>query len=87
MSEQSKRRLEHFLRIATATNNIEPEKEILSFCPTKGSLAAPSDDDVVIISAYRTPLTKAKRGGFKDTHVTDLLIAVLKVSILRILFI
>lgn len=26
-----------------------------------------SDHDVVIVSALRTPLTKAKRGAFKDT--------------------
>uniref|UniRef100_A0A7N0V4Y3 acetyl-CoA C-acyltransferase n=1 Tax=Kalanchoe fedtschenkoi TaxID=63787 RepID=A0A7N0V4Y3_KALFE len=35
-------------------------------------------DDVVIVAAYRTPLCKAKRGGFKDTHADDLLAAVLK---------
>jgi acetyl-CoA acyltransferase 1 len=28
---------------------------------------APIDEDVVIVSALRTPITKAKRGGFKDT--------------------
>lgn len=28
---------------------------------------AKSDDDVVICSAVRTPLTKGKRGGLKDT--------------------
>ncbi|WIA37193.1 hypothetical protein OEZ86_014146 [Tetradesmus obliquus] len=30
-------------------------------------------DDVVIVSALRTPLTKAKRGGLKDTDAVDLL--------------
>uniref|UniRef100_A0A7N0USF1 acetyl-CoA C-acyltransferase n=1 Tax=Kalanchoe fedtschenkoi TaxID=63787 RepID=A0A7N0USF1_KALFE len=35
-------------------------------------------DDVVIVSAYRTPLCKAKRGGFKDTPADDLLATVLK---------
>ncbi|KAG6781459.1 hypothetical protein POTOM_014365 [Populus tomentosa] len=30
-------------------------------------------DDVVIVAAYRTPLCKSKRGGFKDTHADDLL--------------
>lgn len=30
--------------------------------------------------AYRTPICKAKRGGFKDTHPDDLLAAVLKVG-------
>eukprot|EP01122_Echinamoeba_exundans_P003282 TRINITY_DN13408_c1_g1_i1.p1 TRINITY_DN13408_c1_g1~~TRINITY_DN13408_c1_g1_i1.p1 ORF type:complete len:440 (-),score=144.81 TRINITY_DN13408_c1_g1_i1:93-1412(-) len=44
---------------------------------------APSDDDVVIIAAVRTPITKAKRGGFKDTHWTDLLSVVLKEVVQR----
>ncbi|KAL6291889.1 hypothetical protein ACE6H2_000031 [Prunus campanulata] len=35
-------------------------------------------DDVVIVAAYRTPICKAKRGGFKDTHADDLLAPVLK---------
>eukprot|EP00798_Chlamydomonas_sp_ICE-L_P015560 gene15560-21654_t len=35
-------------------------------------------DDVVIVSALRTPLTKAKKGGLKDTDAVDLLCAVFK---------
>ncbi|KAG5531205.1 hypothetical protein RHGRI_025980 [Rhododendron griersonianum] len=35
-------------------------------------------DDVVIVAAYRTPLCKSKRGGFKDTYADDLLAPVLK---------
>uniref|UniRef100_A0A453Q308 Thiolase N-terminal domain-containing protein n=1 Tax=Aegilops tauschii subsp. strangulata TaxID=200361 RepID=A0A453Q308_AEGTS len=35
-------------------------------------------DDVVIVAAYRTPICKAKRGGFKDTYPEDLLTPVLK---------
>ncbi|KAF2285637.1 hypothetical protein GH714_006114 [Hevea brasiliensis] len=38
-------------------------------------------DDVVIVAAYRTPLCKSKRGGFKDTHADDLLAPVLKAVI------
>ncbi|KAL4643787.1 hypothetical protein ACB092_02G117100 [Castanea dentata] len=38
-------------------------------------------DDVVIVAAYRTPICKAKRGGFKDTHADDLLAPVLKAVI------
>lgn len=30
-------------------------------------------------SAYRTPICKSKRGGFKDTYPEDLLATVLKV--------
>ncbi|OMH80996.1 3-ketoacyl-CoA thiolase B, peroxisomal [Zancudomyces culisetae] len=37
-----------------------------------------SPEDVVIVSALRTPLTKAKRGGFKDTKAIHLLASVLK---------
>ncbi|KAL2642271.1 hypothetical protein R1flu_009858 [Riccia fluitans] len=36
------------------------------------------DDDIVIVSAYRTALTKARRGGFKDTPAEDMLAPVLK---------
>ncbi|KAG5588425.1 hypothetical protein H5410_048859 [Solanum commersonii] len=38
-------------------------------------------DDVVIVAAYRTPLCKAKKGGFKDTYPDDILAAVLKAVI------
>ncbi|OWZ21629.1 3-ketoacyl-CoA thiolase [Phytophthora megakarya] len=35
---------------------------------SKGSAAAVApEDDVVVVSALRTPITKARRGGFKDT--------------------
>ncbi|KAL2347856.1 hypothetical protein Fmac_001856 [Flemingia macrophylla] len=37
-----------------------------------------SEDDVVIVAAYRTAICKAKRGGFKDTLPDDLLATVLK---------
>lgn len=35
-------------------------------------------DDVVVVAALRTPMTKAKRGGLKDTDAVDLLATVLK---------
>ncbi|XP_006649171.1 3-ketoacyl-CoA thiolase 2, peroxisomal [Oryza brachyantha] len=35
-------------------------------------------DDVVVVAAYRTPICRAKRGGFKDTYPEDLLTTVLK---------
>jgi len=72
--EQQVRRLQHILRTVQPVN----ERQLIPE-PTKGIVK--SDDDVVIISALRTPLTKAKRGGFKDTHITDLLAAVLKATI------
>ncbi|KFY94193.1 hypothetical protein V500_03383 [Pseudogymnoascus sp. VKM F-4518 (FW-2643)] len=52
-----------------------------------GHLASPADgkarllqknpDDIVITLAIRTPLTKARKGGLKDTPIDDLLIAIL----------
>ncbi|KAK9811276.1 hypothetical protein WJX72_001035 [[Myrmecia] bisecta] len=44
---------------------------------------AASLDDVVVVSALRTPITKAKRGGFKDTPADDMLAAVLKATLQR----
>lgn len=38
---------------------------------------AGSSDDIVIVSALRTAITRAKKGGFKDTHPGELLSAVL----------
>lgn len=40
-------------------------------------------DDVVVVSALRTPLTRAKRGGLKDTPAEDLLAAVLQATVAR----
>ena len=34
----------------------------------RGALFKKSPDDVVITMAIRTPLTKARKGGFKDTR-------------------
>ncbi len=35
-------------------------------------------DDIVITLAVRTPLTKAKKGGFKDTSLEYMIYAILK---------
>lgn len=43
-----------------------------------GFLSGDRRDDVVIVSALRTPIAKAKRGGFKDTTPDVLLAHVLK---------
>ena len=40
-------------------------------------------DDVVIVTACRTPLCKARRGGLKDTPPDDLVAAVLKETLRR----
>ncbi|RXK42679.1 acetyl-CoA acyltransferase [Tremella mesenterica] len=42
-----------------------------------------SSDDVVIVSAVRTAITKAKKGGFKDCLPEDLLAAVFKETLKR----
>ena len=44
----------------------------------KTALTHKSPDDVVIVAAVRTPMTRSKRGGFKDTLPEDLLAAALK---------
>ncbi|KAM2432371.1 hypothetical protein ACFX1W_019582 [Malus domestica] len=46
------------------------------FCSTTSALPPPT---LLLLSpAYRTPICKAKRSGFKDTHADDLLAPVLK---------
>jgi len=45
----------------------------------KGAADQPkSPDDVVIVSAVRTPIARGKKGSFKDTVPDDLLAAVLE---------
>lgn len=55
--------------------------------PTAAGDSAPyprlgvADDDVVIVAALRTPLTKARRGGLRDTDAVDLLATVFKAAL------
>lgn len=44
---------------------------------TMGELGKKSPDDVVVVSAFRTPLAKANKGSFVDTRPEDMLAAVL----------
>jgi len=44
---------------------------------TMGELGKKHPDDVVIVSALRSALTKSKTGGFKDTYAEDMLAPVL----------
>ena len=37
-----------------------------------------TEEDVVVVCALRTPITKARKGGLKDTPADDLVAAVLK---------
>jgi len=48
---------------------------------SQAHVSAARDDDVVIVSALRTPICKAKRGGFKDSTPIDLLTAVFQAVI------
>ena len=41
--------------------------------PTSASMFNNGPDDVVIVSALRTPICKARRGGLKDTLPDDML--------------
>jgi len=50
---------------------------LLSNCCVTAS-SSKRDDDVVIVAAVRTAIGKAKRGVYKDTHWTNLLITALK---------
>lgn len=49
----------------------------------KENTSAKSDDDVVICAAVRTPLTKGKRGGLKDTAPEVMLSTVLREAAAR----
>lgn len=74
MEEQAARRIQQLantLGVENSNSNVE-----VSNCAA--SKHSKSDDDVVIVAALRTPICKAKRGGFKDTHPTELLATVLK---------
>ncbi|CAK5279408.1 unnamed protein product [Mycena citricolor] len=45
---------------------------------SKNAILAKHDDDVVIVSAIRSAITKGKKGGFKDTFPEEILSHVLK---------
>jgi len=45
--------------------------------------AAKADDDIVVVSAIRTPITRARKGGFRDTQPDALLAAVLAETVKR----
>jgi len=51
--------------------------------PGRSKILQKYDDDVVIVSAVRTALCKAKKGGFRSTHAEELLSGVLKAAYTR----
>lgn len=79
-------------RLDTLMNQVAPApkaKNVCNVAPTAatsstlplGTPGEKKDDDIVIVSAVRTAITKARKGGFKDTPVEDLLAAVLKATV------
>lgn len=72
--------LEH---LRPSTSNQIPKPSLSASACLAGDSAAHSriaafGDDIVIVAAYRTALCKSKRGGFKDTHPSDILAPCLK---------
>ncbi|KAI8817420.1 Thiolase, N-terminal domain-containing protein [Fimicolochytrium jonesii] len=62
--------------MSTASDRID---SIANHLTITGAAKAPrSPDDVVIVAAYRTPLCKAGKGAFKETHPEYLLSVALK---------
>jgi acetyl-CoA acyltransferase 1 len=47
------------------------------------SLLSKSPHDIVILSALRTPVTRAKKGGLKDAYPEELLATVLRATLAR----
>ncbi|KAJ1281636.1 hypothetical protein BS78_04G320700 [Paspalum vaginatum] len=73
--------LAHLLPSSSGSSSSQPQLAA-SPCAAGDSAAyqrtSAFGDDVVVVAAYRTPICKAKRGGFKDTYPEDLLTVVLK---------
>jgi len=70
------------LRLQKLVDHVKPgfQASPLSSEPTSGlgKVGTKNPDDIVIVSALRTPICRAKKGGFKDTMPDDLLKAVLE---------
>ncbi|ELU09588.1 hypothetical protein CAPTEDRAFT_229355 [Capitella teleta] len=66
-------------RIKTVAGHLSAPGSSLQAQPTDAAIRGKfedSDDDVVIVSALRTPICRAKRGGLKDSLPDDLLTTV-----------
>ncbi|KAH6712014.1 putative peroxisomal 3-ketoacyl-CoA thiolase [Leptodontidium sp. MPI-SDFR-AT-0119] len=61
-------------RLSSVLGHLNPSSSESS---GKAKLLQKNADDIVITYAGRTPLTKAKKGGLKDTQIDDLLISLL----------
>jgi acetyl-CoA acyltransferase 1 len=55
--------------------------QVSSHLTNKHQVGVKHPDDVVIVSALRTPMTRGRKGGFKDTHPELLLATVLRATL------
>lgn len=67
-------------RVARLSSHLKTQPTSSSQTSVFGPVGSRSDDDVVIVSALRTAIGKAKRGSFKDTTPDELLKAVLEAT-------
>lgn len=72
--------LEH-LRPSSSSSHQTPIFSLTASTCLAGYNPASSGDDIVIVAAYRTAICKSKRGGFKDTHPSEMLAPCLKAVI------
>ncbi|EKD21169.1 uncharacterized protein L3040_000792 [Drepanopeziza brunnea f. sp. 'multigermtubi'] len=61
-------------RLSSVLSHLNP---LSSESSRRNKVLQKNADDVVITYAVRTPLTKARKGGLKDTNIDDLLISLL----------
>lgn len=78
--------LEHYYAISNGFPLFKPSLSLIRSAArnkavgkiVRPALSVGSHDDIVIVSAFRTAVGRANRGGFKDTLPDDLIIPVLK---------
>jgi len=76
-------------RVSTLVGHVQPSvgsTSSVAAAPTAnalGKVGVKRDDDVVIVSALRTAIGRARRGAFKNTYVEELLAPVLKATLER----
>ncbi|KAI7824375.1 Thiolase, N-terminal domain-containing protein [Gamsiella multidivaricata] len=64
-------------RLAQISSHLTIQPTAAEASEIRTKIGVKSPDDVVIVDAVRTPMTRGKKGGFKDTVPEDLLAAVL----------
>eukprot|EP00740_Mantoniella_antarctica_P005397 CAMPEP_0181361596 /NCGR_PEP_ID=MMETSP1106-20121128/7408_1 /TAXON_ID=81844 /ORGANISM="Mantoniella antarctica, Strain SL-175" /LENGTH=425 /DNA_ID=CAMNT_0023475195 /DNA_START=366 /DNA_END=1643 /DNA_ORIENTATION=+ len=70
-------------RVARLHAHVAPDVPPPAAPILRAACSATSPDDVVIVSAVRTPITRARKGGLKDTPADDLLATLLKATVDR----